>query len=331
MLRDVHAWLLREYRKPFIRKGWFKHFDKEIYVKEHHNRLIRAFIPIIAHNPDKDIGTLETGYNINRCHTIDDNQVQMLQALADQAAIVIRNHHLKLENIKSERLKLIPKKFHIVKNPASHITALLSSLENELKKPDFDVERIRRYVSLAKPSAHVLTLRTRALTVDLESDPISLKSEYCDIISLLKNQINEFIHYGKKIYLINHIDAKFVLQISLIEREMIQIVIQNLILNAVQHSRKNGKIILYVDHKDRSFKIGIKDDGKGFPPELLPSRIFQPSQTDKLTRVENWPLGTGLGLHTVQELVHKLRWNCKAINCETGGALVEITIPDGGR
>src|SRR5262249_582632 len=78
--RDIHAWLLREHRRECIITGWDEHFDREIYKKHGHEELIRVFIPIIAQNPEADIGTIEAGYNIKRRNSIDDRQVMMLKA-----------------------------------------------------------------------------------------------------------------------------------------------------------------------------------------------------------------------------------------------------------
>ena len=91
-LRDIHAWLLQEFKKGLIVKGWHELFDKAIYEKYSQQELVRAFVPIIAHDPDMYIGTLEAGYNIKNRTNIENEQIVMLTSLANAAAIAIRNH-----------------------------------------------------------------------------------------------------------------------------------------------------------------------------------------------------------------------------------------------
>ena len=75
--RDIHAWLLREHKEPCIIPGWHPHFNREIYEKYHHEKLIRAFVPIVTQNTNDDIGTIDAGYHIDRRNFIDAKQMAM--------------------------------------------------------------------------------------------------------------------------------------------------------------------------------------------------------------------------------------------------------------
>jgi GAF domain-containing protein len=91
---DIHVWLLREHKKPYVVTEWDDHFSKEIYEKYNHKDLIRVYIPIIIQNTDDIIGTLEAGHHIKRRNYIDPEEIYMLKALADSAAIAIKNAQL---------------------------------------------------------------------------------------------------------------------------------------------------------------------------------------------------------------------------------------------
>ena len=123
---DIHVWLLREYKKPFVVKGWNQFFSKRIYDEHDHKSLIRAFIPIIIQNTEEIIGTIEAGHHIRRRNFIDREEINMLKALADSAAIAIKNAHLHEElKTKIEQLKRAYKELatvsHDLKTPLTPI------------------------------------------------------------------------------------------------------------------------------------------------------------------------------------------------------------------
>ncbi len=111
--RDVQAWVLLEHKEPIVLRPndsqFDKYFDKSIYDKYGHRELIRAFVPIIAFRGTKKavpIGTIEAGHNLNNKNDIGENELQMLQALADQAAITIINSRQREEMKRLKRIEL---------------------------------------------------------------------------------------------------------------------------------------------------------------------------------------------------------------------------------
>jgi Signal transduction histidine kinase regulating C4-dicarboxylate transport system len=90
----------------------------------------------------------------------------------------------------------------------------------------------------------------------------------------------------------------------LVDQKQIQQVFINLITNAADAIKLNGKISIqtYIEHaenrKDANYLvISISDNGEGIPPDDLP-KIFNPFFTRK-------PDGTGLGLPITQRIVYQ--------------------------
>lgn len=80
------------------------------------------------------------------------------------------------------------------------------------------------------------------------------------------------------------------------DKQKMEIVFINLILNAVQAIGKNpGKIIFSTRDIDNSYEIGIENTGSPIPEDLL-QKIFEPLFTTKLQ-------GTGLGLATCKNVI----------------------------
>jgi PAS domain S-box-containing protein len=76
----------------------------------------------------------------------------------------------------------------------------------------------------------------------------------------------------------------------MVDRHMIEQVLMNLILNAIQAIKGGGAVVIRTRIVDDTCAIDVQDTGCGIPPHLL-SRIFDPFFTTKGTGE-----GTGLGL-----------------------------------
>jgi signal transduction histidine kinase len=80
------------------------------------------------------------------------------------------------------------------------------------------------------------------------------------------------------------------------DQQKIEIVLINLILNAVQAIGQNpGKIVFTTRDVDDAYEIEIENSGKPVPDDVLP-KIFEPLFTTKLQ-------GTGLGLATCKNVI----------------------------
>ncbi|WP_428376549.1 sensor histidine kinase [Lichenicoccus sp.] len=71
--------------------------------------------------------------------------------------------------------------------------------------------------------------------------------------------------------------------------------LDNLLLNAVQHSPPAGTVRLYCTEEAAGLRFTVTDEGPGVAPALLPDRLFEPFVGDRTD-------GTGLGLAIAREL-----------------------------
>ncbi|HEX2062709.1 MAG TPA: ATP-binding protein [Thermoanaerobaculia bacterium] len=98
---------------------------------------------------------------------------------------------------------------------------------------------------------------------------------------------------------------------------------ENLVTNAVQHSRPEQQVRISgrtVDDGERRWiECSVRDHGPGFNPLDLP-RVFQPFFTRRRG-------GTGLGLSIVQRIVDEHGGTIAAGNAENGGAVVTMKFP----
>jgi DNA-binding LacI/PurR family transcriptional regulator/GAF domain-containing protein len=75
-----------------IISGWDDRFNREIYERFGHERLLRIFMPIRLR--DRVTGVIEVAYDRNTKEHIGDDEVQLLGAFVDQAAVALENARL---------------------------------------------------------------------------------------------------------------------------------------------------------------------------------------------------------------------------------------------
>lgn len=96
--------------------------------------------------------------------------------------------------------------------------------------------------------------------------------------------------------------------------------VENLISNAIQHSRPGQTVQVRVRAVDfRTIECQVRDQGPGFDPVDLP-RVFQPFFTRRRG-------GTGLGLSIVQRIVDEHGGTISADNSPDGGAVLTMRLP----
>jgi PAS domain S-box-containing protein len=105
----------------------------------------------------------------------------------------------------------------------------------------------------------------------------------------------------------------------LMDASRLALVFENLLANAVQHSRNGDRIIVKASCDGEGLEVLVRDQGPGFGPDELP-RVFQPFYTRRRG-------GTGLGLSIVQRIVDEHGGIVTACNAEQGGAVVLVRLP----
>ncbi len=88
---DIMADIYRSGKTEII-DAWDPRFNREIWDKFNHEKLLRIFTPIKMRQ--KIIGVIEAGYEKARRTAIEEEEVQMLMAFADQAAVALENARL---------------------------------------------------------------------------------------------------------------------------------------------------------------------------------------------------------------------------------------------
>jgi signal transduction histidine kinase len=270
--------------------------------------LLEAEVSIPFISKGQLIGMINLSHKFNK-DIYSHEDIELLSTLANQTAIAIENARL-YEDLKrsksyirrADRLAslgtLTAGLAHEIRNPLVAIKTLTQLLPDRLDDEEFRDQ----FLKIASGEVdRISSLVNELLDFARPSDP---KLEFEDINTILdgmillvstetkKKQINILKNYASDVPLVQ------------IDREQIKQVFLNVLLNAIQATAENGRIMV----KTRAFikpggesyaQVEFTDTGCGIPGEHL-EEIFNPFFTTKST-------GSGLGLSISHQIVQDHR------------------------
>lgn len=160
---------------------------------------------------------------------------------------------------------------------------------------------------------------TRAQTGKLvfNPDPYPIKTLIFEAFHSNKNFAE-----AKHIQLIDNISENFDI---LVDKQMIDVILRNLISNAIKFSYENSKIIVDVKKNLTSVTLSIQDFGVGIPKHRLES-LFKVDKNTTTIGTNN-EAGTGLGLILAKEFVDRHSGKIWAESIENKGSVFYIKLP----
>jgi len=238
---------------------------------------------------------------------------------------------LKIENEELKRQNSV--KSDMISISAHQLRTSLSALKWILKMfLDKDVGPITSEQESFMKKAYTSNERMIALVNDMltlnhaEEVALSFKFEKVDLVKLVEEIIFEFSGESSK----KHIELIFlrpdvdILEI-ICDREMIRVVFQNLIENAMKYSNDGDKVILSIQQKENTVEISVRDTGIGIKDDEK-SKIFE-----KFFRADNAkekdPVGSGLGLFTSKNIVEHHKGKIWFESDQKSGTTFYLSLP----
>ena len=213
---------------------------------------------------------------------------------------------------------------------------LAHEIKNPLTPIQLSAERLRhKYLkTMQDKDAETLDRLTATIInqVDSMKEMVKAFSEYAKIpeLKMQSLEIEKLLIEVVDLYRSNDklsIIQELTLSGTLIEGDQgrLRQVFHNLIKNALEAATEREKVALTIsgtllEKNNHQFcLLQLKDDGMGFPEELL-NNIFDPYVTNK-------PKGTGLGLAIVKKIIEEHGGSIIAENSSEGGAMISIELP----
>lgn len=206
---------------------------------------------------------------------------------------------------------------HEINNPLMNIMSLASLIEDSVK--DKDPQLLSDIQLLKKEGERCAGIVQGILSFARETQPNYRQFDMGDLIIETLSLLNHRFEM-QNIELETHIDKSLLMHG---DDKLLQQVLVNILLNAIQASEEGSKIILdaYLEKDKEHVCITIRDEGSGIADEYL-TKIFDPFFT---TKAEG--KGTGLGLSVSYGIVKHHGGTIKMENNEAGGACVSILLP----
>lgn len=218
----------------------------------------------------------------------------------DIEKLKMENEELKKQN--SVKSDLISISAHQLRTSLSALKWILKMfLDRDLGSISIEQENFikKAYIS----NERMITLVNDMLTLThAEETALQFKLEKIDLIKLIDEVVFEFSGESSK----KHIELIFIKPETILpdmycDKEMIRVVFQNLIENAMKYSNDGDKVFLSIKQNDNDIEISVRDKGIGIKEENK-DKIF-----DKFYRAENAkekdPIGSGLGLFTTKSII----------------------------
>ncbi|GLI57045.1 sensor histidine kinase GlnK [Propionigenium maris DSM 9537] len=226
------------------------------------------------------------------------------------------------------------------------LNLLVSSLEAELfylKKSTVDIEDVMQ-------RAHKLyldsneTARVKEEALEIARDVHEIKKDYMRIISGMERNLSNFkrenslplsklceiISANTRSYIESvgkEIDFSMVnkLDTSVRDYHKLFIIINNLVINAIEALGKKGWVEVRFRADERSLFVEVEDNGRGISEKNIPL-LFKAGFTTKYNK-ETGEMNTGLGLSHVENILETIDGNIKVESILTKGTKFIVTIP----
>jgi two-component system phosphate regulon sensor histidine kinase PhoR len=211
---------------------------------------------------------------------------------------------------------------HELKTPIAVLKGAMETIEFE-----DDLETIRKFVKMSKKRINQMDSLINDLLVlakleskeeKIEKKPVKLHKLVVDVFSDL-----EEVAFEKNIKLINEVEKDFII---FADRKKFNILLKNLVENAIKYNKQDGKVIVSAFHVDGDTYLQVEDTGIGIPKEALPLIFERFYRVDK-SRSRNIG-GTGLGLSIVKHITESHNGKVYVESVFGEGSKFTVKIPD---
>ncbi|WP_299361075.1 tetratricopeptide repeat-containing sensor histidine kinase [Winogradskyella sp.] len=226
---------------------------------------------------------------------IAEQKEKLVQEQARNEAILEQTHHL--EEVNQVKDKLFSIVSHDLKDSISSIKAFLDLLkEDSISKEEFRelIPELSENANNASSLLFNLLNWSKSQMQSLEPKPelFNIQDVFHTKMALVEQKVED-----KRIVLIDESQRDFVYA----DRSMVEIVLQNLITNAVKFSRTGDVITVSNQDVDGKALICVEDTGVGISRENI-DKLFNANKNFTTVGTKN-EKGTGLGLTIAKDLV----------------------------
>jgi putative PEP-CTERM system histidine kinase len=231
----------------------------------------RVCVPFIAGH--RLVGFCTLGDRVNGI-PLGIQEFELLKCVGDQVAASLLNLQLStrlLQAKEMEAFQTIAAFFvHDLKNTASTLNLTLQNLPKHFDNPEFRKDALK---AIGKSVNHIQDLISR---LTLFRDKLEINRVALNLNTVVQSCLESL----KSAALPITIDLAEIKPISA-DADHLRKVITNLLLNARDSLKENGRIELFTTQQNGCAVLSVRDNGTGMSPEFLSRSLFRPFKTTK--------------------------------------------------
>lgn len=257
------------------------------------------------------------------------NQNVLLEAKVHQRTIdleetisTLSKHRKELHEANGFKDKVLSIISHDLKSPIATLAGMLNVMKLSSLS---ELERAHVIDKLEVALKNTKNLLDNILAWANKSDKNSKETGEVELHSGV-NEIFDLFQYqalDKKITLKNQTEDNFHINVN---KNMFQLVLRNLVSNAIKFTPKNGEVIVSMKEEFQNLKLEVKDSGIGMSPEIQASLFLANKHTS--TRGTDNEKGTGLGLKLCKEFVDKFNGELTVYSEQGKGTTFTVKLKD---
>jgi putative PEP-CTERM system histidine kinase len=216
---------------------------------------------------------------------------ELLRCIADQTTSILLNHRLATEVAQSKELEAfrVMSVFfvHDLKNAAASLNLMLKNLPVHFHDVAFRDDALRA-ISNTAGRIDDMVVRLSALREGPNIAPA--RGDLNQIVSEALDKVDGMprVELTRELHPLPEI---------LVDREQMQNVVNNLVLNAREALGTDGHIQIRTEHRDGRVLLSVTDNGRGMDEAFVKDSLFRPFQSTKKK-------GLGIGLFQSRAIVH---------------------------
>lgn len=326
----------------------FKQLEDSLFSQEMNEKLFRDQISFEIESKDSQIAKLSKLEALQKSEIKKQEFIRnifvVLAALAGILLVSIYRsgqrrkqiHKMLLEHqaamekrsVELEQLNQVKDKFfsiisHDLRSPINALAGLLDLMDRGAIRPEDMGKNVQE---LKDRFNHARTLLNNLLDWTLlQMDKLSLQPTKIDLQKLVDENVKMLGSVqDKHIQIRNEVEED---TIAFADSNTINLVIRNLVTNAIKFTNEGGHIALSAKEEGKFWVLSVKDDGVGMANEVV-SMLFDKTSPYSTRGTAN-EKGTGLGLILCKEFVEKNGGSISVSSQQGKGSVFQFTVPKG--
>ncbi|MFA5961345.1 MAG: ATP-binding protein [Parcubacteria group bacterium] len=242
-------------------------------------------------------------------------------------AILVFRDITKENEIDKAKTEFVSLASHQLRTPLSiiswHSEALLEDQRGFSEKQKTYLEKISHATNRM-----VELVRALLNTSRLEMGTFSIETKEIDLVRLAENLVKDLSSFSsiQNISIEKKFSGKKIMLKG--DQQLITMIFQNLLTNAIKYSKRDGKVVLEISQKSPNIVIRVVDQGIGITDNQKSDIFTRFFRADNAK--EKDAEGTGLGLYIIKAIIEHSGGTIKFDSIENKGTTFTVILPESG-